>query len=336
MRKTILTLTAIAIFIVLLAGCQPTPEEPVVIQKDLEQMIEKAQTTPGEEQANGVSLREQTRAPETLTMESEAGKFTLSVDASVSVPEAYSMPVIRTTAGEFTQEQVEAIWDTLVGDTVLFRRDSTGMSREELVQTIIDIKQYIADHENDPDYAEYIGQSREELERVEARYNSAPEEIGIVEADSTLRKTEYEDEGTTYMSAGGSSEGNTMGFEVKNTIKDNSGYTIVNASMDFYTEESYHNFGQVGTITVDEDTQLNEDVKQYKHYTGSGKENSRRLLRRYGHADAGLFHAAYERRRDGYIRRCGCVCGKLRIQNCLQSYSRRQAPCCNDKWKHLS
>ena len=65
------------------------------------------------------------------------------------------------------------------------------------------------------------------------------------------------------MSAGGSSEGNTMGFEVNNSIKDDSGYTIVNASMDFYTNESYHNFGQVGTITVDENTQLDDSVKQY-------------------------------------------------------------------------
>ncbi|MDD5017043.1 MAG: DUF6034 family protein [Eubacteriales bacterium] len=261
MKKALTMLLIILMVSAFLAGCQATPDAPVVIQKDMEQMIEKAQETSA--QTPGISLREQTGAPETLVLESTEGNFTLSVDAVVSVPDAYSMPIIRVKAGEFSQEQVTDLWDALVGDNVLLRRQSSDMTKDELEPLILTIRQNIAEYDSIPYHTETIEQMKEELESLEAQYNSAPEEIEMVQADSTLRETEYENEGTTYMSAGGYSEGNTMDFQIKNAIKDSSGYTIINARLDFYTDEAYHNFGQVGTIAVDGDTQLNEDIKQY-------------------------------------------------------------------------
>ena len=44
MRKLCAVMLCLAF---MLAACQPTPEKQVVIQKDMEQMIEKAQKTPG-------------------------------------------------------------------------------------------------------------------------------------------------------------------------------------------------------------------------------------------------------------------------------------------------
>lgn len=63
---------------ILLAACQPTPEKQVVIQKDMEQMIEKAQKTPGitQEAAQG-GLRERLGAPQRYTADivDKSGKF---------------------------------------------------------------------------------------------------------------------------------------------------------------------------------------------------------------------------------------------------------------------
>jgi|AGTN01.2.fsa_nt_gi hypothetical protein len=262
MKGTYTKFLAVILTTALLAGCQATPEQEIVGQKDLEQMIGKAGAT-GAVQTPGLSLREQTGAPETLVLETTEGNFTLSVNAAVFVPDADRMPIIRVEAGEFTQEMVTGLWDELVGDTVLLRRESDALTKGELEPMILTMRQNIAEYDTIPYHTKTKEQMEEELARLEAQYNSAPEEIAMIQADSILRETEYRNEGTAYMSAGGDSEGYTMGFLVNNAIKDSAGYTIINARMDFYTDESWHNFGQAGTITVDGDTRLDEAVKQY-------------------------------------------------------------------------
>ena len=101
MRKMLIYIFAAVFIAVFLAGCQSTPQEPIVIQKDLEQMIEKAQKTPELAATSGISLREQTGAPETLKLESADGSFTLSVDANVLVPDSSSMPILNVRSAVF-------------------------------------------------------------------------------------------------------------------------------------------------------------------------------------------------------------------------------------------
>ena len=45
MKKTIGAIGTMLLVIGLFAGCQATPQQPIVIQKDTEQMIEKARET---------------------------------------------------------------------------------------------------------------------------------------------------------------------------------------------------------------------------------------------------------------------------------------------------
>lgn len=102
-----------------LAACQSTPDKPVVVQKDMEQMIEKADASDAAEETPGMTIKERVGAPETFVYENTKGNFTVNANAPVFVPDADSMPIIRVRQGEFTQEQVSAYWDALVGDTVL-------------------------------------------------------------------------------------------------------------------------------------------------------------------------------------------------------------------------
>ena len=45
MKRAISLMAAMLAAALLPAGCQPTPEQPIVMQKDMEQMLEKAQDT---------------------------------------------------------------------------------------------------------------------------------------------------------------------------------------------------------------------------------------------------------------------------------------------------
>ena len=68
MKAFKIVLTAV-LTVVFITGCQATPEKPVVIQKDMEQMIEKAQQTPEASEMQQSILAERLGAPERLQLE---------------------------------------------------------------------------------------------------------------------------------------------------------------------------------------------------------------------------------------------------------------------------
>jgi hypothetical protein len=110
---------ALALAFVLLAGCQATPEQPVVIQKDLEQMIEKAAQTPEAAETPALPARYEAEFADS------AKNITIHVDAAVVLPDTDAMPVLRVEKGEITQDIV----DTLIRELVhgqLCRCDANG------------------------------------------------------------------------------------------------------------------------------------------------------------------------------------------------------------------
>lgn len=174
MKKLLWVYLAVALIAVpLFAACQATPEKPVVIQKDMEQMIEKAQGTDNTApETPEISLREQTGSPEKLAMENTKGNFTLSADAVVSVPGAAGMPIVRVKAGEFTQAQVTAYWDALVGDAVLWEH-KTELTKSEIEEQLVSLRKSIIGHEDDPAYAQAIEVTKEQIEYLESIYPTA-------------------------------------------------------------------------------------------------------------------------------------------------------------------
>ena len=94
MKQAISIIAAMLAAVILFTGCQSTPEQPVVIGKDMEQMLEKAQDTQAPAEAQ--TLAGQYGIPERWTQEWSGadGKLTLRVDAPITVPEN-AMPVVK-------------------------------------------------------------------------------------------------------------------------------------------------------------------------------------------------------------------------------------------------
>ena len=83
----------------LLSACQPTPEQPFVIQNDQEKMIETAQKVeaiPEQPAAEAVDLYERLGAPRTFQkqLSGTVGRLIVDVDAQVILPEN-ELPIIR-------------------------------------------------------------------------------------------------------------------------------------------------------------------------------------------------------------------------------------------------
>ena len=109
----------ILIILLLCVGCQQTPAEPIVVGKDQQQMIKKAQveTVYTTDAPVGVDWRGRLGAPERYRAKftSAGGHLTVDVDAPVVLPEA-EMPVVRVTPYLFTDEDVRRYAEALLGE----------------------------------------------------------------------------------------------------------------------------------------------------------------------------------------------------------------------------
>lgn len=185
MKKATLTLIACMFIVTVLEGCQTTPEQPIVIQKDMEQMIEKAQ-----EQAEAVAqteqLAEKLGAPERYTAEyAYSDRFTMTADAKIILPNVTALPTVRVKPADFSQEMVNQLYAYLVGDTVLYERQ-TVRTKAEIEQDIVAWQKTLAD-KNASEEAK--AQAVEKIEKLKEAYRSAPDSTGAFMVGSPEIKT---------------------------------------------------------------------------------------------------------------------------------------------------
>jgi len=122
MKKILHVMLVTALVLVLMAGCQATPEKPVVVQKDMEQMIEKAQQTPKASETQQIMLAERLGAPERLELQLTDRKGTLmvQVDADVVIPEAGAVATARVDKQAFSQETADRLIALLLEGKTLY------------------------------------------------------------------------------------------------------------------------------------------------------------------------------------------------------------------------
>lgn len=132
MKKLLL----IVLSLVLLAACQPTPEEDVIVQKDFDSMLKKAnEGTNGISETNNMP-KNGDRVSETFTGRSDA--FKVTIDAEVCMPEA-SLPIVRVKPGEFNPENLQSYFEVLTkGEDFYLKKELE--SKEYLEKLIADMQ----------------------------------------------------------------------------------------------------------------------------------------------------------------------------------------------------
>lgn len=175
MKRAISLMAALLAAALLPAGCQPTPEQPIVMQKDMEQMLEKAQDTqsPAAEQ----TLAERYGIPERLTEEWSGadGKLSIRIDAPIAVPE-HAMPIVRVRAEGFSQETATALFHHFMdGKTAMtYNPGPHVMTKADIEATILLYKQQIADGTIEAQQMMTPEEAEEEIRRLEEEYRTAP------------------------------------------------------------------------------------------------------------------------------------------------------------------
>ena len=110
MKKTICMIICMVSLMCVFCGCQKTPEEPIVIGKNQETMIEKAEEPlPTEKQELPLINRYEVKERLQKTVNEMDGKLVIEVDAEVSVPNTDEMPIMKIVPANFSQEEVSRI-----------------------------------------------------------------------------------------------------------------------------------------------------------------------------------------------------------------------------------
>lgn len=187
MKKAITVILSALMVLSLFSGCQKTPETVIVVQKDADAFIEKAEATPElENQTQLPSLREQTGAEERVEYSETAldGRLAIQVDASVALPDAAAMPVLRVKAVDFSEETAKSFFDKLCGDDVMMdasiRRTKSEIEKEILENERLKMSEdYIDDQ---------VGQEQIDLMNAELRkqYLTAPESSDPVQVNGSF------------------------------------------------------------------------------------------------------------------------------------------------------
>ncbi|MBR6039690.1 MAG: hypothetical protein IKP38_04320 [Clostridia bacterium] len=154
--------------LLLLCACQPTPDEPVVLQKDQDLMIEKGSATlPPEESYTPPEV------PKRYQYDYEEGTLTVHVDAAVTAPDV-PMPIARVRACGYEQEAVKRLFALLAdGDTLMTQPQKKMPTKEDYEEALQQAIQMLDDGSyKDADITEE--EWREHIEQLKEAYNSAP------------------------------------------------------------------------------------------------------------------------------------------------------------------
>ena len=164
-----------------LTACQATPDAPIVVQKDMEQMIERG-AKPQDSPIAG-TLRERLNVPERLMLNEEAGKLSIVADVPLEIPKASGMPMMHVEAGKFSQEQVYTFFNTLCADKPMYL-EPEQMDKPQIEQAILNIMAEKAAQGGSGKFWD------NEIARLEEMHKTAPDKNVLIASDGTLLQNE--------------------------------------------------------------------------------------------------------------------------------------------------
>lgn len=166
MKRTLVFLLAL----LLLAGCQSTPQAPLIVPKDQELMLEKAAATQAPAEAYTPPA-----APERWTFDHGDGNFVIHADADVAVPDV-PLPTVWVRAEGLPQETVYRLFRLLSqGEELKLPHVQTKAEIEESIRAYTELLEQGPDQDADLSKEEYDEGLLQEIESLKKAYETALE-----------------------------------------------------------------------------------------------------------------------------------------------------------------
>jgi hypothetical protein len=182
MKKTLILWISMFLAIFIVSGCQKTPVEPVVGNKQ-ESVEQKVSAAPPEAKP--------TENADRLKKMVDTGNenITVTLDAIIQKPETKKFPVVKIETRDFTQEEADKIIRALFGDQTLYKPWET--TKAEYEPQIIRLRQIVSDPDSTEDEREM---ARLQLEFYERQYQKAPETVKKEPADTEFVTVDPKDQ----------------------------------------------------------------------------------------------------------------------------------------------
>ena len=194
--KKIAYLIVILFLLAIISACQKTPDSPIVIGKDIDNIIDKAVEDPVVVSPDsGEDLRKPLDAPEILKLETEGvkGNLKIYVDADVIVPNTASIPVARVTRGQFSEEDVKNLYKVFHGDAKPIDPDAPPSSTYYM-ESVQELQKRKESGEYDDKLLDDEGID-DQIKDLLKQAAEAPESYEEVEPDFTFKENKDEDKG---------------------------------------------------------------------------------------------------------------------------------------------
>ena len=161
MKRTLVFLLAL----LLLIGCQKTPEQPLIVPKDQELMLEKAAATQAPAEAYTPPA-----APERWTFDHTDGNFVIHADADVAVPDV-PLPMVWVRAEGLPQETLYRLFRLLSqGEELKLPHVQTRAEIEESIRAYTELLEQGPDQDADMSKEEYDEGLLQEIEYLKKAY----------------------------------------------------------------------------------------------------------------------------------------------------------------------
>jgi len=168
--------------LLLLCACQPTPDEPVVLQKDQELMIQQGTAILEPEEPYTPP-----EVPNRYRFDYQDGALTIHADAKIVEP-SVPMPIVNVRAQGFPQEMMYRLYRMLSnGEELLLQRRMTKAELAELIRQWNEQMDAGPEAWDDMTQEQYQEGLRRKIARAEEDYKTAPETDERQVADGTYR-----------------------------------------------------------------------------------------------------------------------------------------------------
>jgi len=196
MKRIICILICLISLLCVFCACQKTPEEPIVVGKNTEIMLEKAA-----EEEGGTPVEELNIKKEQFVYDStnEKGNLTIHVDAQCYIPEVDTLSVYEVKMQPFTQEVVTGVYDHVFGTERVLDNSESAMLKQEIQTVILALTKRLADQDYETE--EEKAQIEEDLAAMQKAFILAPENSSKIErtlCDGKLKLAEKEVADRTY------------------------------------------------------------------------------------------------------------------------------------------
>ena len=234
--KKRMTFLVIVTLMISLTGCQKTPESPIVVGKDYEEMINQALLGQPTEDSIAVQIEASDKYTLDAPLKNAVGNVEVYVDADVVVPDSSKMTTVKVSRHSFSVEECAKYIQVLFNGQKTYS-GQVSVSKPKLLKRIeqaqMELQEAIAQEDE-----KMIFLWQETLDKYQRELESYGEGEGLVEAQVafSVNKDNYNEEKMYLVSDG--SDGLYRSIVIRNHDEFRTYELIYNVSKDDYPEIS--------------------------------------------------------------------------------------------------